>query len=199
MYYLKKQTISEIIISKSRFIGVITPINNLDEMNQILKQLKKDFPKATHYCTAYIFNQSQGSNDDGEPSGTAGVPILEILNHHKLNKVFAVVIRYYGGINLGAGGLIRAYAKSTKDSLENAHFLKEVTLDSYTITFNYDKVNEIDLIFHNFISDKEYTDIITYHLLLSKDSNLIQTNNHLLINYKYNGEKTVYTPKKNHD
>ena|SRR5690554_4008495 len=199
MYYLKEQTINEIIISKSRFIGIVTPIDNLDEINEILKQLKKEYPKATHYCTAYVFNQSQGSNDDGEPSGTAGVPILEILNHYQLNKVFAVVIRYYGGINLGAGGLIRAYAKTTKASLEEAVLITKEILNSYTITFNYDKVNEIDLIVNNYIESKEYTDIITYHLLLNKDSDIISRNSHLLINYTYNGEKIVYKPKKNHE
>lgn len=199
MYYLKEQTINEIIISKSRFIGIVTPIDNLDEINEILKQLKKEYPKATHYCTAYVFNQSQGSNDDGEPSGTAGVPILEILNHYQLNKVFAVVIRYYGGINLGSGGLIRAYAKTTKASLEEAVLITKEILNSYTITFNYDKVNEIDLIVNNYIESKEYTDIITYHLLLNKDSDIIKRNSHLLINYTYNGEKIVYKPKKNHE
>ncbi|HHY96983.1 MAG TPA: YigZ family protein, partial [Acholeplasma sp.] len=118
MIYLNETVENEIVIERSEFITILTPINSLDEMSEILKQIKKQYPKATHYCTAYVFKDTQGSNDDGEPSGTAGVPILEMLNQFQVKNVFAVVVRYFGGIKLGAGGLIRAYAKSAKEALK---------------------------------------------------------------------------------
>nr|WIF88677.1 YigZ family protein [Acholeplasma laidlawii] len=124
MYYLEKQIDHKIIIDKSDFIAILTPIDSILDMPEILKSIKKTYPKATHYCTAYVFENSQGSNDDGEPSGTAGVPMLEVLNKNNLHNCFAVVVRYFGGIKLGAGGLIRAYDKSISQALIDAPILK---------------------------------------------------------------------------
>ncbi len=190
MRYLKEKVINEFVISKSRFIGIVTPITNESEMSQILKQIKKDYPKATHYCTAYVFLESQGSNDDGEPSGTAGVPILEILNQYNLKNVYAVVVRYYGGIHLGAGGLIRSYAKATKDALSNASFLKKVLKNEYIVSFNYDKQNDIDQIFNSYIIKKEYTDIVTYTILID-DNSLIRNHEFIFNKVINNGPKEI--------
>lgn len=107
-----------IIIKKSEFITELYRVFSVDEFNTILKDAKKRHPKATHICTAYRIQQFEKSNDDGEPGGTAGLPMLEVLRKQSIIDVCALVIRYYGGIQLGAGGLTRAYSGSVAQALE---------------------------------------------------------------------------------
>lgn len=107
-----------IIIKKSEFITELYRVFSVDEFNSILKDAKKRHPKATHICTAYRIQQFEKSNDDGEPSGTAGLPMLDVLRKQSIIDVCALVIRYYGGIQLGAGGLTRAYSGSVAQALE---------------------------------------------------------------------------------
>lgn len=107
-----------IIIKKSEFITELYRVFSVDEFNTILKDAKKRHPKATHICTAYRIQQFEKSNDDGEPSGSAGLPMLEVLRKQSIIDVCALVIRYYGGIQLGAGGLTRAYSGSVAQALE---------------------------------------------------------------------------------
>jgi uncharacterized YigZ family protein len=107
-----------IIIKKSEFITELYRVFSVDEFNTILKDAEKRHPKATHICTAYRIQQFEKSNDDGEPSGTAGLPMLDVLRKQSIIDVCALVIRYYGGIQLGAGGLTRAYSGSVAQTLE---------------------------------------------------------------------------------
>src|SRR5690606_36119864 len=113
-YYTVKQAGShEIIIQKSRFIGYVERVNTENEANEFIQKIKKQHYNATHNCSAYIIgdhDQIQKANDDGEPSGTAGIPMLEVLKRLNLKNTAVVVTRYFGGIKLGAGGLIRAYS-----------------------------------------------------------------------------------------
>lgn len=111
-YYILKEEISEIEILKSKFISILIPIENEEEIAFKIKELKKIYPKAKHYIYAYIFDNKQKSNDDGEPSGTAGKPTLDLLNKANLNKVLLVTIRYFGGVKLGASRLLRTYVDS---------------------------------------------------------------------------------------
>src|SRR5690606_258888 len=196
MYYLEKQIEHKIIIDKSEFIAIITPIDSILDMPEILKIIKKTYPKATHYCTAYVFENSQGSNDDGEPSGTAGVPMLEVLNKHGITNVFAVVVRYFGGIKLGAGGLIRAYAKSVAQAIVDAPLLKKILTHNYEVTFNYDQIGLIDRLFKGFIQDKTYLTDVTYTLSFTDNLNLIEEHQHLFKNMKEKGTKTILVPWK---
>jgi len=115
---LNCNTSHTIIIKKSEFITELYRVFSVDEFNAILKDAKKRHPKATHICTAYRIQQFEKSNDDGEPSGTAGLPMLEVLRKQNIIDVCALVIRYYGGIQLGAGGLTRAYSGSVAQALE---------------------------------------------------------------------------------
>jgi len=115
---LNCNTSHTIIIKKSEFITELYRVFSVDELNAILKDAKKRHPKATHICTAYRIQQFEKSNDDGEPSGTAGLPMLEVLRKQNIIDVCALVIRYYGGIQLGAGGLTRAYSGSVAQALE---------------------------------------------------------------------------------
>ena len=107
-----------IILKKSEFITELYRVFSIEEFNIILKDAKKRHPKATHICSAYRIQQFEKSNDDGEPSGTAGLPMLEVLRKQNIIDVCALVIRYYGGIQLGAGGLSRAYSSSIAQALE---------------------------------------------------------------------------------
>jgi uncharacterized YigZ family protein len=110
----------EIVIEKSRFISHIARVETEDAAQAFIQEIKKKHKDATHNCSAYVIgehNQIQKALDDGEPSGTAGVPILEVLKKKELKDTAVVVTRYFGGIKLGAGGLIRAYSKATSEGI----------------------------------------------------------------------------------
>ena len=122
---IKEEITNEIEIKNSKFIARIIPAEK-EEITTYLEQIKTEYPKATHYCYAYINKEYQKSSDDNEPTGTAGKPILNVLEKEKLEKVLVIIIRYFGGIKLGAGGLIRAYTKATTEALQKAHFQEVV-------------------------------------------------------------------------
>lgn len=109
---------NEIIIKKSKFITKLYKIDDVNDIDNIINGLKKEYKKATHICYAYIINGQEKAIDDGEPSGTAGRPILNVLQKRKLNEIMIVVIRYFGGVKLGAGGLVRAYTKSAAEIIK---------------------------------------------------------------------------------
>lgn len=112
---------AEIIIKKSRFISQVAPVANEEEAAAFVAEIKKKYREATHNCHAWIIDAlNQRSNDDGEPSGTAGRPMLEVLRKEDLEQVVVVVTRYFGGIQLGANGLGRAYTRACKVGLEAA-------------------------------------------------------------------------------
>jgi uncharacterized YigZ family protein len=110
----------ELIEKKSRFIGSIFPVSKEDEVSQILTSLKSKYKDAGHHCYAYNIGNREGFTDDGEPSGTAGKPILSVVRGSGLTNVLVVITRYFGGTLLGTGGLVRAYSESTKLAIENA-------------------------------------------------------------------------------
>lgn len=119
-YTVKKAGEHEIVIEKSRFIAHIERATTEEEAQAFIQEIKKKHWNATHNCSAYLIgelNQIQKANDDGEPSGTAGVPMLEVLKKRDLKDTVVVVTRYFGGIKLGAGGLIRAYGKAVSEGL----------------------------------------------------------------------------------
>jgi uncharacterized YigZ family protein len=111
---------NEIVIDKSRFIAHVSRAETEEQAQEFIQNIKKKHWDATHNCSAYLIgeqNQIQKANDDGEPSGTAGVPILEVLKKKNLKDTVVVITRYFGGIKLGAGGLIRAYGKATSEGI----------------------------------------------------------------------------------
>lgn len=111
---------NEIIIEKSRFIAHVARAETEEQAQEFIQRIKKQHWNATHNCSAYLIGENdhiQKANDDGEPSGTAGVPILEVLKKKHLKDTVVVVTRYFGGIKLGAGGLIRAYGKATSEGI----------------------------------------------------------------------------------
>ena len=107
----------QIVINKSIFIAQFIKIEDKENLQQYMSDIKMKYKDATHYCYAYIIDEYRKCSDDGEPSGTAGIQIMESLNMANLNRVLCVVIRYFGGIKLGSGGLIRAYRKVVVEAL----------------------------------------------------------------------------------
>ncbi len=119
----------EILINKSRFIGYCKPVETEEEAIEFIDGIKEKHKDATHNVFAYVIGENsniQRYSDDGEPSGTAGIPILEVLKKEELRNTVVVVTRYYGGIKLGAGGLIRAYIKGAKVGLESSKIVKKI-------------------------------------------------------------------------
>jgi len=111
---------SELIIRKSRFIGCVEPVSSREDAVARVEQLWAEHPDARHVCWALMAGGQSAANDDGEPSGTAGRPMLEVLRHQELEGVLATVVRYFGGIKLGAGGLVRAYTDAVAQALVGA-------------------------------------------------------------------------------
>lgn len=159
-----------IIINKSKFITNIFYINNLNDINIYLNKIKEKYKDATHHCYAYIINNTKRFNDDGEPNGTAGMPILDCLEKNKLNHTLCIVTRYFGGIKLGAGGLVRAYSNSISNTLKNSKFFKLKDGYKIKITFEYNNSKQIDNLVKDYeITKKEYGKVITYELLITND------------------------------
>lgn len=145
----------EIIINKSRFIGHAMPIENEDDALEFIGKIKSEYRDATHNVYAYVLgedNNIQRFNDDGEPSGTAGIPVLEVIKKENLRKVVVVVTRYFGGIKLGAGGLIRAYTKGAKIGLEAGIIVDKIPHRKIKIRINYTSYGMIE----NFLNQGGY-------------------------------------------
>ncbi len=128
---------AELEIRKSRFIAYAIPVADRDAAMNELRLLREQHPAATHVCWALLAGGQSGMSDDGEPSGTAGRPILEVLRHHDLDGVLAAVVRYYGGVKLGAGGLVRAYTDAIATALQDAPRVERISLTSLTVEIGY--------------------------------------------------------------
>jgi uncharacterized YigZ family protein len=128
---------AELEIRKSRFIAYAIPVADRDAAMVELRRLREAHPNATHVCWALLAGGHSGMSDDGEPSGTAGRPILEVLRHHDLDGVLAAVVRYYGGVKLGAGGLVRAYADSIARVLQDAPRIERIAQTLLTVEIGY--------------------------------------------------------------
>lgn len=139
-YTIKNDGQFEIVIKKSRFICTLKRIDSEEEAKEIIQSIKKEHWKASHNCFAYVLEENQmiqRSSDDGEPSGTAGIPMLEVLKVKELYNVLAVVTRYFGGTELGAGGLIRAYSNAVSEALEHVGLVKAILQKEVIVTIDY--------------------------------------------------------------
>ena len=169
MKTIKEEKESEIIINKSKFISIITKVETIDEVKDKLKKTKKKYKGATHYCYAYIINGYQKCSDDKEPSGTAGMPILNILKANELNYILCVVVRYFGGIKLGAGGLVRAYSSSVKEVLSICEFGKLTPGYNIIIDFEYENIKQVEAILKDIQIIKAYDTKVIYEFNIEKD------------------------------
>lgn len=186
MKTILKDYVSEMEINKSRFITLLYKIDSLEVIKEKLEEVKNLYKDATHYCYAYIIDNNKKSSDDGEPGGTAGVPIMEVLLKNDLNYVLCVVVRYFGGIKLGAGGLVRAYSKSVSSSLLEDNIVN--LIPGYEIVFDtsYDNQKSIDYLLKDIKIEKEYLDVVKYKVLISKDKiNLLENINYSIVKEIY--------------
>ncbi|CAN7404720.1 IMPACT family protein [Caballeronia sp. LjRoot34] len=136
-YTLAAAVSAEIDIRKSRFIALAIPVADRAAAMLELDALRVQHPGATHVCWALLAGGESGMSDDGEPSGTAGRPILEVLRHHEVDGVLAAVVRYYGGIKLGAGGLVRAYTDAIATAMQLAERIERVALGLLQVEVDY--------------------------------------------------------------
>ncbi|WP_443681694.1 YigZ family protein [Phascolarctobacterium succinatutens] len=144
MYTISRDYRKEIVIEKSRFICSLKKVHSEAEAQEFIKAVKKEFWDATHNCSAYIVDDlAQRSSDDGEPSGTAGIPMLEVLRKNGLTETAAVVTRYFGGIKLGAGGLVRAYSGSVAGAVKEAGLAQKILLGYYSFLYDVNSVGRI--------------------------------------------------------
>ena len=174
MYKLvKNQARTETVINKSRFIGTSFSCSSEEEARKIVEQIRKEFSDATHNCYAFIFDtlgNGMRYSDDGEPQGTAGLPILEVIKNKGLVNTGVVITRYFGGVKLGAGGLVRAYAGAAADVLNNSEIVEMCEGVIFNVIVDYTLSNVIEKSFGNaLILSKEYSEVITYQLIVKKE------------------------------
>ena len=176
-YFIPAKAVEVITeIKRSRFIAHIAHSHNADEAFHIIEQAKKTYPDARHHCWAFIACSPLSAmavrfSDDGEPSGTAGKPILNILQHSHYGEIICIISRYFGGIKLGAGGLVRAYSQSTQAALEQLEVKEIVELSSISIQFPYPYESSIRHYLEtiNVIIDKvDYQEQVIFTLSIEK-------------------------------
>lgn len=144
MYTIVKDYRKEIVIEKSRFICSLKKVNSEEEAQEFIKAVKKEFWDATHNCSAYLVDDlSQRSSDDGEPAGTAGIPMLDVLRKNHLTGTAAVVTRYFGGIKLGAGGLLRAYSGSVAGAVKECGIAEKILMSRFSFLYDVNNVGRI--------------------------------------------------------
>lgn len=172
---IKEAGTYEIEINKSRFICHLKRTDTEEAALVFIDQIKKDHWKATHNCSAYtigMHDEIQRAHDDGEPSGTAGVPMLEILKKRELKNVAAVVTRYFGGKKLGAGGLIRAYSGAVNDAVSEIGVVKRQFLQAIRLTVPYTLSGPIENTLREspyLLNDTEYTENVTFICYVEPD------------------------------
>ena len=169
--YIKEECTNTIVIEKSRFITYLEYCENEDQYKEYLKTIKKKHYDATHVCSAFLGKDTRRSSDDGEPSGTAGVPMLSCLDKHGMENTAAFVVRYFGGIKLGAGGLIRAYSSSVSEAIKHADLVEDRIFNQYTITLNYETANRIDYLLNKECQEveTEYSENVKYSFLTNDE------------------------------
>ena len=172
--HIKNETVHTIIIDKSEFICYMNKVETEEEFKAYLQTIRKKHHDASHACSAFVSGNIKRSSDDGEPSGTAGAPMLNVLEKNNLDKTCAIVVRYFGGIKLGAGGLIRAYSSSVSETLKEALIVEEVEYPKYALTLPYDVANKINYFLTNNTYDlyTEYSENVYFEFALDSESKI---------------------------
>lgn len=172
---IKNNIEDEFVEKKSTFITKIIRINNEDEAKNFIQNTKKKYYDSTHVCSCYLVgdnNEITRANDDGEPSGTAGVPMLDVLQKKDIKNVCAVVIRYYGGTKLGTGGLVRAYSGGVINAIKKATLVERKNALEIKVNIDYSLNGKIEYEISKtpyIVNNIEYSDKITYELFIMKE------------------------------
>ncbi|MGI6608036.1 MAG: IMPACT family protein [Erysipelotrichaceae bacterium] len=171
MFNVKEKVVSLIEVKKSKFYCILLPISSDEEIKDELSEIKKEYPSARHYCYGAVIGDITRSNDDGEPASTAGRPILETLLNHKLDKVLAVVVRYFGGTLLGTAGLIRAYSQATAEAVKLATLTVPTTVYNYKVTADYSLISNLEYLLSTraIITGRAYCEQATYFFQSEED------------------------------
>ena len=159
----------ELNIEKSRFIGILSPIASKHDLQARITKARLDHPKANHVIHAAIWETTMSLDDDGEPAKTAASPMFDVLNHHQLTNVVCLAIRYFGGIKLGAGGLVRAYTKTAAQCVEAATILTPVSHPCYQLIMSYEIFHKLPTMIAFQTHQIEYSDKV--YLTLSIKEN----------------------------
>ncbi len=174
---IQKNVQAEIIEKKSKFIANLIPVESVEEAEQVIKETKKHYHDARHNCIAYRIvekgNIIEKASDDGEPSGTAGAPMLSILQKNELANVLIIVTRYFGGILLGTGGLVRAYSDSTLKVIEQSQKIHKCEGIEMLVTVTYNEFNTFQYYCKSnniFISNVEYGEFIKCSIELEDET-----------------------------
>ncbi|PZO58242.1 putative YigZ family protein [Curtobacterium sp. JUb34] len=144
----------EIVITKSRFVTTVAPVSDVADAERVIAEVKRRYWDARHNCTAMVtgtLGDQARSSDDGEPSGTAGVPMLEVLRRRDLTDVVAVVTRYFGGVKLGAGGLVRAYSSSVSEALDTAALVRREALTQVHFDVPHAEAGRLDNVLRDWV------------------------------------------------
>ena len=188
---IKNNNIYEEVIKYSKFISLMFKVYSKDDVNYYLDRVKEDYPGANHYCYGYVIDNDIRSSDNGEPSGTAGIPILNQITSNNLNYVLIIVVRYFGGVKLGAGPLTRAYAKLAREVIQKENIITLVKGYDIDICFNYNDIKNIDYILSSSkVIDKEFNDTIKYNVYVNEDTL------DKLSNYDISINKEIYIEKE---
>ena len=172
---VKKDAFAEIEIKKSKFIAHIAEVRSEAEAEALIKETKKKYYDASHSCSAYILNSDKGirhSSDDGEPSGTAGKPILDVISGAGLSDVIVIVTRYFGGTELGTGGLVRAYSGATAEVLKNSEIVEvtDARLTEFVIDYGLlPKLQHICMELGIIIYETEYLEKVKISVLITEE------------------------------
>ena len=170
MYTIKDNKEKTIIINKSKFISQSYFVNSVSDAQNIINNIKDKYKDATHICYAYIIDNNVKYSDDREPNNTAGLPIYNVIDKNILNHVLVIVIRYFGGIKLGAGGLTRAYSNSATLVI-NDNITELIPGYKVEIKLDYDTIKEVEYILKNEnIISKQFNEDITIILEISDDN-----------------------------
>ena len=150
-----KSPVGNILLKEkgSKFLGFVFPVENEKEVKDALAKVKEEHPKATHHCYAFrlgINGENYRANDDGEPSGSAGLPIYNQLLAHQVTQILVISVRYYGGTKLGVSGLVKAYKESAKLTLESAEIITKALESNLEIHFDFNQQNVIFTLLNKF-------------------------------------------------
>lgn len=175
MFSVKDKCQIEYEVSKSKFIGILIPITDESEVVSHLKELQIIYPGANHYCYGYVLGEHhdvQKASDDGEPQKTAGIPILDVIKKKNLTNVLLVVIRYFGGIKLGAGGLIRSYAKAATLVIDEAVFTTKQPYLRMSFEIDYPYTGDVEKIIRDKtrLIEAQYLSKVKYDFIIKKEA-----------------------------
>ena len=164
-----EKNIHELEIQKSKFICYMDNIYSEDDVKNIIAEIRGKYLGDTHYCYAYIVGNVKRFQDDGEPGGTAGMPILHVLESNELNNVIAIVVRYFGGIKLGAGGLVRAYTNSVSECINNSNIIEVEEAHLIQLEFDYQNIKQVDYLLKDYtITKKDFDEKVIYEVAVYK-------------------------------